>query len=90
MPLYFRRGQNSTVALNATGSEYVAAVGCAKKMICMKNLMKELDFKVTLTRFFCDNLGVIYISEGTNATKIKHIEVKLFWLRDEIEEKNYK
>ena len=87
MPVCFRSGQQSTVALSTTESEYVAAVGCAKKMICIKNLMKELDFKVTQTRLFCDNLGAVYISEGTNATKIKHIEVKLFWLRDKIEEK---
>ena len=87
MPLSFRSGQESTIALSTTESEYVAAVGCAKKMISIKNLMKELGFKVDSTQLYCDNLGAIYISEGTNATKIKHNEVKLFWLRDKIEEK---
>ena len=50
-------------------------------------MREELDFKVTQTRLFCDNLGAVYISAGTNATKIKYIEVKLFGLRDKIEEK---
>ena len=59
IPVCFRSGQQLTVALGTTESEYVAVVGCAKKMICIKTLMKELDFHLTQGRPFFDDFNVV-------------------------------
>ena len=54
-------------------------------MMYVANLLEELNFTVKEKVLHCDNLGAIYIAEGANATKIKHIEVKWFWLREKVE-----
>ena len=41
MPDCLRSGQQSKVALSTTESWYVAAIGCAKKMIRVKNYISR-------------------------------------------------
>ena len=88
MVLSFKSRQQRTVALSTTESEYIAAVSGAKKILFFANLIEVLNFKVESKTLLCDNLGAVYIAKGTNPTKIKHLEVKMFWLREvEDEEK---
>ena len=88
MILSYKSRQQKTVALSTSECEYVAAVNVAKKLIFLGNLLENLGFKIDSKKIMCDNLGAIYIAKGANPTKIKHPEVKLFWLRQIEEEED--
>ena len=54
-------------------------------MIYIANLLEELKFTVKEKVLYCDSIGAIYVAEGANATKMKQIEVKWFWVSGIVE-----
>ena len=86
------------VALFSTEAEYVAAVEAGKKIMWMRNLMGELgyaysapsslqvDDQFDASRLNMDNNSAIAVARNPeHFDRLKHIQLRLYWLRDVVE-----
>ena len=74
------------VALSTTEAEYISAVHAGQEIIWLRNILGELGFpQVQSTPLFIDNQSAIATSKNPeNHSRIKHMDIRLFWLRDQI------
>lgn len=71
-------------------AEYVALAECAKEVIFIKSILKELQIDVENTKIFCDNRAAIEIAKNPkDHQRAKHIDIKFHFIRKEIEEKTF-
>ena len=73
---WFRR-KHSSVALNTTEAEYIAAYSSSCEAIWLRNLMSVLfDLELDTTVILCDNQSCIKMTENpVFHDKSKHIEI---------------
>ncbi|KAF3635040.1 Ubiquitin carboxyl-terminal hydrolase family protein [Capsicum annuum] len=74
----------TVVTLLSTEAEFVAATACACQVICLRRILKELQFKMeSATMIFCGNNSAIKLSKNpVNHGRSKHIDVTYYFLRD--------
>lgn len=84
--IWASRKQNK-VTLSTTESEYVAACHAATEALWIKKVLVDLnisiDGAITINE---DNQGAIFISKNGEIRRSKHIEVKLYFLRDLVQQ----
>ena len=78
----------SLIALSTTEAEHIAAVEAEKEIIWMHQFMGELGYQVSgpsLLRM--DNQSAIAVSKNPeHHGKMKHPSLRLFWLRDAVQD----
>jgi transposase InsO family protein len=78
----------SLVALSTTEAEHISAVEAGKEILWMRQFMGELGYDVSgpsLLRM--DNQSAIAVSKNPeHHGKMKHLSLRLFWIRDAVQE----
>ena len=75
------------VRLSSTEAEYVAGNEADKEVMWMRNLLIEIGYTLSeLFTLFMDNNSAISVAKNlTHHSKIKHVDLRLHWLRDVME-----
>jgi hypothetical protein len=78
----------SLVALSTTEAEHMSAVEAGKEILWMRQFMGELGYQISgpsLLRM--DNQSAIAVSKNPeHHGKMKHLSLRLFWLRDAVQD----
>ena len=76
------------VALSTTEAEHIAAVEAGKEIIWMRQLMGELGYTTSGPSVLrMDNQSAISVSKNPeHHGRMKHLALRLFWLRDAVQE----
>lgn len=82
--------KQSIVTLSSTEAEFVAASAAAKEIKYLRNLLKDLGLEQTEpTTLHIDNRSTIFLANDyVTGENSKHIDVRYFWIRQEVENKN--
>ena len=76
------------VALSTTEAEHISAVEAGKEIMWMRQLLGELGYSIpgpSVLRM--DNQSAIAVSKNPeHHGKMKHLSLRLFWLRDAVQE----
>src|ERR1700753_3563211 len=78
----------SIVAKSTTEAEYVAANSAGSEICWLRNLFTELglNFSSTSSPLFIDNQSAIAVAKNPeHHGRMKHLELKYYWLRDKVE-----
>lgn len=75
------------VALSTTEAEYIAAVDAGKEIMWMRNILSEFGYAIdTPTTLYMDNQSSISVSKNPeHHGRMKHLDLRTFWLRDTVE-----
>lgn len=69
-----------------TEAEYIATTEAAKKAVWLKGILKETLSKICMpTIFMVSQLALCYCKDHVYHERTKHIDVKLYFIRDLIE-----
>ena len=79
----------SVVALSTTEAEYVAAVSTGTEAIWMRSFLGELGYDMSGASLInMDNQSAIAVGRNPeHHGRMKHLNLRLFWLRDAVEAK---
>ena len=85
-PISWTSKKQNTVATSTAEAEYVSTTLCAKKILWIRNILKELfNFKKPII-LYTDNLASkTSIENGELNNKLKHIRVSFYFNKDIIE-----
>ena len=77
----------SMVGLSSTEAEYVAGNEAGKEVMWMRNLLTEIGYTLPgPSTLFMDNNSAISVTKNpTHHSKMKHVDLRLHWLRDVVE-----
>jgi hypothetical protein len=80
------------VALSSTEAEYIAAVAAGQEIMRMRELMRELHFKVSgpSTLMMDNQSAMATIKTPEHHGHMKHIDIRYHWIRDEVKNKTIK
>jgi len=82
----WKENQQSVVAFSTTEAEYMALAEGVKEAIWLKGMVNELGIAQPCVTIHCDSQSVIHLgNHQIYHEKIKHIDVKLHFIRDVIE-----
>ena len=71
------------VALSTTEAEYIVLTEAVNEALWLKGFLDQLDFKQEQVVVHCDSQSAIHLSKNTVFhERTKHIDVKLYFLRD--------
>ena len=89
-PVSWSSKKQPIVATSTVEAEYIAAFSAVQEAIWLKQLLKEMGIEQKgPTTIFEDNNGCISMSKGLNVhTKIKHMDVRYYYVRQEVSAKN--
>ena len=75
------------VSLSTTEAEYIAAVEAGKEIIWMRNLLTEFGFNFTSpSPLLIDNNSAVSVAKNPeHHGRMKHLDLRLHWLRDTVE-----
>lgn len=77
----------SVVALSITEAEYIAMTEAVKEAVWLQGIIQELGFPQEKMTIYCDNQSVIHLTKHQMFHECsKHIDVKLHFVRNIIEE----
>ena len=80
--------KQTVVARSSTESEYVALGQASTEAMWIRQLMKEIGFKIMTTQIYCDNNGAIKLTENpVYHARTKHIDVQHHYIRELVETK---
>ena len=84
-PICWQSKEQTVVATSTAEAEYIATAECTKKVLWLRNLLQEL-FKINKPiKIYTDNLASkITIENGELNNKLKHIEIKFYFNKDNI------
>ena len=77
----------SMIGLSSTEAEYVAENEADKEVMWMRNLLTEIGYTLSgPSTLFMDNNSAISVAKNlTHHSKMKHVDLRLHWLRDMVE-----
>jgi hypothetical protein len=79
--------KQTTVAASSTEAEYMAAAYCSRHILWVRNLLTELEVKISPTPFFLDNKSSIDLTkESRHHQRTKHIDVAHHFVRERVED----
>jgi len=82
-PICWQSKKQSTVATSTMEAEYIATTECAKKVLWIKNILKELINYNKPMKIFTDNMASkTTIENGQINSKLKHINLKYYFIKD--------
>ena len=78
----------SLVALSTTEAEHISAVEAGKEILWMRQFMGEIGYNVSGPSLLkMDNQSAIAVSKNPeHHGKMKHLSLRLFWLRDAVQD----
>lgn len=90
-PVQWQASRQHTVTLSTTEAELLALSHASKELLCIDRLFRRirLNLKQPLS-IDCDNkqtVGVINKDLPRLSTKMRHVDIHQFWLRQEVSEK---
>jgi hypothetical protein len=76
------------IALSTTKAEHIAAVEAGKEILWMRQFMGELGYLISRPSLLrMDNQSTISVSKNPeHHSKMKHLSLHLFWLRDVVQD----
>ncbi|KAF7760461.1 hypothetical protein Agabi119p4_11137 [Agaricus bisporus var. burnettii] len=76
------------VTLSSTEAEFVAAVEAGKEIKWTRNILTEFGFPLTLpSTLFVDNKSGISVAKNPeHHGRMKHLDLRFYWLREAVEE----
>ncbi|KAL8124412.1 hypothetical protein AgCh_012164 [Apium graveolens] len=75
--------KQTSVALSTAEGEYLAAGSCCSQILWMIQTLRDFGVKYGKVPIYCDNTSTVNISKNlVNHSRIKHIEVRHHFLRD--------
>jgi hypothetical protein len=78
--------KQSSVAQSTTEAEYVAAASCCSQLFWITYTMSDFGEEYTHVPLQCDNTSAISVAKNPVLhSKTKHIEVRYYFLRDNVE-----
>jgi hypothetical protein len=82
----WRSKLQDVVTLSTTEAEYIAAVHTGQELKWMHNLLTELGYTFTSPHtLYIDNQSAISVTQNPDHHgRMKHLDLKYFWLRDEV------
>ncbi|MDV3183825.1 MAG: reverse transcriptase domain-containing protein [Sweet potato little leaf phytoplasma] len=87
----WRTSLQSVVALSTTVSEYIATTDAIKEGIWLKELTSELSSCVKEVKIHCDSQSAVCLSKNqTYHDRTKHIDVRYHFIRDILNEGEFK
>eukprot|EP00961_Rhodomonas_salina_P190841 2574721-Rhodomonas_salina.1 len=88
-PISWKSKRQSCVTLSSAEAEFVAASLCGQEVIYLRNLLRDLDFtQDSPTGIWEDNASCVLMSENpVNADRSRHIDTRIYWLRDMVRAK---
>ena len=77
----------SMVGLSTTEVEYVAGNEAGKELMWFRNFLSELGYSLPgPSTLYMDNNSAISVAKNpTHHSKMKHVDLRLHWLRDVVE-----
>ena len=82
----WRSKLQGVVTLSTTEAEYIAAVHAGQELLWLHNLFTELGYTFSSPHTLCiDNQSAIAVTQNPeHHSRMKHLDLKHFWLRDEV------
>ena len=83
-PISWSSKQQGIVALSTCEAEYISCTHCAREIIWLRSLFKELGFpQPEATLLYCDNLGTVSCTHDPHShSRMKHIDIRAHFIRD--------
>ncbi|XP_062081168.1 secreted RxLR effector protein 161-like [Humulus lupulus] len=79
--------QQSVVSLSTTEAEFMATTEAFKEAIWLQGILKELKLLKGKVTVYSDSQSSIHLCKNpVYHEKTKHIDIRLFWIREKIEE----
>ena len=77
--------------MSTTKAEYVAAGSCGTQVLWIKHQILDYSIDLGNVPILCDNTSVINLSKNLIMhSRTKHIEMKHYFIRDEVVKNNFK
>ena len=79
--------KQTLTSVSSTEEEYVAISEMCKEILFIKSVLEFIE-KMTINLpilIFCDNEGAIYLSNNHESRRTKHIDTKIHFIRDYVE-----
>ncbi len=87
-PICWQSKKQSVVATSTAEAEYIAMSECVKKALNLRNILKELFNYEKPFKIYTDNLASkTTIENGELNNKLRHIEIKFYFNKDNIKNK---
>jgi len=84
-PICWNSKKQSTVATSTAEAEYVSTSECVKKVLWIKNILIEIfNYNKPITIYTDNNASKVCIENGQINTKLKHMEIKYYFNKDNI------
>ncbi|GJV85503.1 hypothetical protein Tco_1525401 [Tanacetum coccineum] len=81
--------KQTALAISTTEAEYVSAKKTCQQALWMKQALADYDIKLDYIPVLCDNKGAIDLSRNPVLhSRTKHIEIRLHFLRDNVQKGN--
>ena len=82
----WRSKLQDVVTLSTTEAEYIAATHAGQELLWLHNLLTELGYTFKTPHTLCiDNQSAIAVTQNPeHHGRMKHLDLKYFWLRDEV------
>jgi hypothetical protein len=91
-PIVWKSKSGKAVTLSSMEAEYYGISECAKELIFLKHVIESMGIKIKLPIVIkTDNVGAIYLSNNyTTSQQTKHIDVRVHFVRQYIEDGIFK
>ena len=87
-PVSWYSKKQDRVATSTEVAELLAMSAIVKEIEWMKILLEELGMEKVCAKIHCDNKGAVVVAQHpTNHSKVKHLEVSYFYVRECLEKK---
>jgi hypothetical protein len=83
-PLAWSSKQQTLIALSSCEAEYISCTHCARQIIWLRSLFRELGFpQLHASILYCDNQGTVSCTHDPHAhSRMKHIDLRAHFIRD--------
>ncbi|GJX13610.1 hypothetical protein Tco_0205368 [Tanacetum coccineum] len=82
--------KQKALAISTTEAEYVSAGKACQQALWMKQALVDYEVKLNSVPVLCDNKGAIDLSKNPVLhSRIKHIEIRHHFLRDNVQKGNF-
>jgi len=88
VPISWKSKSQKHVTLSSTESEFVCVSEVVKAILFIKQILESIGITVQIPiKVYCDNVGVIYLSNSTtNHPATRHVSMRYFFTKELIED----
>ena len=90
-PISWKTQTQKNIAKSTMEAELYSIESAISEAIWLRNILEELNFKQLTTEIFCDNqAAILFSTDQIRNARNKHINVKYFYAKEKIENKEIK